>query len=510
MTLSRQNRRQFLLGAGGFSLALPFMPSLLSRAEAQTPYVHRQRFVNVATGHGAIARESMFPAASTPFDIFADHQGRQSPLVRRVEGERASVTTVLSGAQSVFSERLVSKMNVLRGLDLPFYLAHHTGGHLGNMGYAVRRSEAAFAKGVVPRPTIDQIMAWSPNFYSDLSTNRLRSMGIGLGDPLSWGYANPSTKSGEIQGIPTSFSTKELFDKIFVPPSTGPVTRAPVVDRVLESYRRLRDGAFGDAQRLSASDRRRLDDHMQRLSELERRVNVVVSCGDVKAPTAYDRNSPGNDLVTTNVAAARDYHQAFNDVIVAAFACGTSRIATIHTTQTWTPTPREWHQEVAHMANANSEAQRLIVDANRNVFEFVVADLASKLDAVEEAEGRTYLDNSLVCWSQESGFSTHDPISLPIVTFGSASGYFKTGYSVDYRNLNGAKWGNTETGGILYNQWLANVLQAMGIQRSEYGMFGDKGYGSNYREANWNGDTAKIWPTRLNNIADDPLPFLKA
>ena len=60
-------------------------------------------------------------------------------------------------------------MNVLCGLDVPFYIAHNTGLHLGN--YARNDGNGGDGKAVqaFPRPTIDQIMAWSPSFYPDLS-----------------------------------------------------------------------------------------------------------------------------------------------------------------------------------------------------------------------------------------------------------------------------------------------------------------------------------------------------
>jgi hypothetical protein len=132
----------------------------------------------------------------------------------------------------------------------------------------------------------------------------------------------------------------------------------------------------------------------------------------------------------------------------------------------------------------------------------------NKLD-VPEADDKTILDNSLVWWVQESGFSTHDPISMPIVTAGSAGGYFKTGYAVDYRRLGGSKWNNAEYPGILYAQWLANVLQSMGVPKSEYHLNPtDKGYGVNWRQPDWGGNTAQLWPDSVFNMADDKLPFI--
>ena len=32
----------------------------------------------------------------------------------------------------LFPDRVLGKMTVMRGFDIPFYIGHHTGGHLGN------------------------------------------------------------------------------------------------------------------------------------------------------------------------------------------------------------------------------------------------------------------------------------------------------------------------------------------------------------------------------------------
>ena len=75
---------------------------------------------------------------------------------------------MLRAPSSALTAALVAKMNVLCGLDVPFYIAHNTGLHLGN--YARNDGNGGDGKAVqaFPRPTIDQIMAWSPSFYRDL------------------------------------------------------------------------------------------------------------------------------------------------------------------------------------------------------------------------------------------------------------------------------------------------------------------------------------------------------
>ena len=108
---------------------------------------------------------------------------------------------------------------------------------------------------------------------------------------------------------------------------------------------------------------------------------------------------------------------------------------------------------------------------------------AARLD-LEEVDGTSYLDNTLLIWTQESGMSTHDPVSIPIVTAGGAAGRLQTGLSLDYRRIGHIDSAfrplidSEETyAGLLYNQFLATVLQAMGLTPREFELWGHRGYG---------------------------------
>ncbi len=521
MIVVNRSRRQFLVGTGGFTLALPFLPSLFpSKAEAQG-YVAKPRFVAMATHHGACWAKNMFPDTSMLTEttkLYSDHEIKRGALKATTSGDKSSLSPVLSAPSSLLTSSIVSKMNVLRGVDVAFYLSHNTGGHLGNYARSDREhSEGDYVSKVGgPIQTIDQLMAWSPSFYSDISSIKERCLNIGTdgGLSISWGYANPQAKTGAIQSVPSANSSLQLFNSIFVAPQTQPVasTRKPVVDQVMESYRRLKAGNFGDAKRLSAADKARLDDHMTRLSELQRRLNTgaSASCGSISQPSKnVYKGIRDNDLDATI-----QFYKLFNDVIAAAFICGTSRIATIYTNQLWSTYAGDWHQEVAHQANQpDGVKQGLILSAYQKFFENCFLDLASKLD-VEEANGKTYLDSTLLQWTQESGQSTHDPISLPIITAGSAAGYLKTGSYLDYRNKNAPSLGHTDEipwqdlqVGILYNQWLATVLQAMNVPPSEFERNGKPGYGAVFTETYYG---KGLWPQRLFDDSSKIMPLMKA
>jgi hypothetical protein len=253
---------------------------------------------------------------------------------------------------------------------------------------------------------------------------------------------------------------------------------------------------------------------MDRLRDQQTRLSAVADCSDV---SPLSRHTGGLDVggYSANPGDMTTYYQLYNDVIVAAFMCGTSRIAVVNSGETWsTEYPGlccDWHQLVAHEAHQPAGVQQqILVDAKQRFFESVFLDLVSKLD-VEEANGITFLDNSYVLWVQESGATTHDAISMPVVTAGSAAGYFQTGRYVDYRNRDNTTLAhgyspehNLLRPGIPYQRFLGNVLLSMGVPASEFEQPGEKGYGDNYIH------DADAMPQAYMDDASDPLPFITA
>jgi hypothetical protein len=477
-------RRQFLLGAGGVAVGLPILPSLLTKTAygADPTFTRAPRLYWLTSEHGGAFESSMFPSEGllkNSQDLYSGHTVRSGALATTTEGDDTVLSPILRAKSATFTPALLAKMNVLWGLDVPFYIAHNTGLHLGN--YARNDGNGDEGKDVqaFPRPTIDQIMAWSPSFYPDLGSVRERAMIFG-GRPVSWNYSNPDSQSGSIDNVRGNSSSLDMFKKIFVAPDEPTMpARPPIVDRVLESYNRLRNGN----SRLSAGDKQRLDDHIARIAELERKLTAgsSASCGDVTAPT--DDASKHNGDTPED---AGKQIQLYNEVAAVAFMCGTSRIAVVchEDTARYVSYGGDWHQEVAHQWQ-NDDPQSKLVTSYQSFFETSFLDMAARLD-VEEAPGVTYLDNSLVVWSQESGMETHGSVSIPIITFGGAAGYLNTGLLCDYRRTTdksseydpGA--GGKQVLGVLYAQWLATVLQAMGVPPSEFERWDHKGYGVPY------------------------------
>ena len=503
MTVRLISRRQLLIGTGGFALGVPLLPSLLPRTVRAEDMPSECRFVAFATDHGGVFESDMFPNEAmldAEEALYPGHDIRRGALVRTEMDGRAGVSTVLSGAPDRMTDRLISRMNVLRGLDIPFYIAHHTGGHLGNFARNDGNGDDGKNAQMYAMPTIDQLLGWSPSFYTDLSTIKERVMILGRAGRLSWNWSTPSTRSGVIQEVTGDADPLTMFNRIFIPEDNPnePAARPPVVDRVLASYQSLRQSNV----RLSLDDRQRLDDHMDRLFELERRLNA----GSVRRASCGDAVAPGPE--TGDPIA---YYSGINDVITAAFLCGTSRIAVVKVgEQEFVPYAGDWHQDIAHQWSS-PEPQAMLQQANQQAFEHAVLDLASKLD-VEDGSGTSILDNTIVQWTQECGEETHESRSAPVVTFGGAGGAIQTGNYCDYRKLGPAgmvnRWSHDiGSSGLLYAQWLAMVMTSLGMDREEFQQVpnnGATGYGYSFVEASYE----QVQSEGVRENASEPLPFL--
>jgi hypothetical protein len=532
----RLGRRHFLVGAGA-TLAIPFLSSLDKPATAGTP-VRIPRFLYLGTDHGGCWDTNFFPTTSTPnkSTVVTGHSAAYGALAAKVSGGKATISSVLSADSTILTKDLVAKINVLRGLDVPWYIAHNTGQHLGNFARNDNNgSDGAAVSALGMRPTIDQLMASSANFYSksDLASTTLRSMVMNPGRQLSWAFANPAQGAASavtnVQGLSSSL---QLFNSIFGAELMMKPKRPPVVDKVLANYKSLRQSNT----RLSSADKTRLDTHISMLADLESSLNAQLKCTLPSVPTD-DAQSHQN---RASASEAAKWGQLFLDVVAAAFACNASRIGVLgwgDTSAFSTYTGTDWHHDVAHQWYLDQQ-QAWLTESYQATFEKAFVYIADKLDKLDDGHGESVLDNSLVVWSQECGMETHSSVGVQLVTAGSGAGYFHTGRYCDYRNngeagasinfFKDAPAGSTSNPtlknyvtypGLLYEQWLATAAQSMGLTASEFELWKDSGghvehgVGTPYVGGAANDPMVvhyKNTSSEYFKIASSPLPFLKA
>ena len=486
------SRRQFLRGAGGAALALPLLPSLLPReAEAQaTAAASAERyFVHMTTWH-ACFQEPYFGAmlTATP-GAKTTHAGievRRAALPFTTEGETAVLSSILRARASLWTPRLRGLTNVINGLDFAKSSGHNRGGPLG---------------GSDTEPSIDQVMAAAKSFYP-----------APVAQPAI--VRNPVSKSRSGSGIVETAAAAEsnvkLFDRLFKSGSGGggstPVPEEMVlVDRVKEHA----DLVLADPS-CSADCRSRLSDYLDMLAQVEVKVQASAGTGSSFARPATDtfalEQSAG---FYGNPPTQLQCEQLWNDIVVAAFAAGISRIYVCGpSAYTFGPEPEHsWHNAYAHGQDA-PDIRAGFGAAVQRQFEGALLDIAAKLDQVRGADGATLLDKALVANSFEMGSGGnpghHHNRCVPVVSIGNAGGYFATGLSLDYRDLNSFSWSSDPHwwGGLLYNQWLGMVMRAMGISKAD---FDSTTHGYPATRADNNDHSDAMWAA-----AGGDLPWLKA
>ena len=335
----------------------------------------------------------------------------------------------------------------------------------------------------------------------------------------------------------------DLFDYLFKPGTAYNGVDTAIIDRVKQSYDLLKKDP-----RLSKGDLLRLNQHVEQMFEVERKLKVSALiqvpnlpdhvCGlegsgsagaDCKGKTSkhWDHHSGSTMRQSANMNA--DYCDLMADIIAVAFSSGVSRIATWRQTLTFADTLiGDWHGQVAHSGLGSSVAQQWTLGYNQGTFEHVLVRLAAKLDAIQMGDGSTLLDNSLLMQNSEAGQITHHSgcVHYPVVMAGGAGGYFKTGMFVDFSDktkvnddfdkvLADKPGLNPESPGLYYQQFLANALMSMGVPASEWETFTEftadgpskstktKGYGFHYVDPTRAADYAQA-----KAVMGDKLPVI--
>jgi Protein of unknown function (DUF1552) len=513
-------RRHLLQGASGFALALPFMPSLMSTAHAQS--IPKPKFlVMMAHGHGGISVENTYPIAAsvsanlTSQTLYAAMNGAPKHdivsgnllALKRTHAQTAGarhqpITDFDNGAARVsplvgsfVPDALLAKLNLLCGLDV-MPGSGHWAGMFGNFGNAFGGPADATAKSTRQVPTIDYVIGQSSKFYSPAERALVKAPSLLIG-----GWDLSVYQSGSDVG-PNPYrgnTLDEIYRQLFTGVSSTPGQSDPdaaLVDVLYEDYRRLARGAFGPARRLGQADRVRLEAHMANLQDIGNRLKAIrtASCS-VPTLTQAQKNAyiRGGDVPwewDTAPASAADRQadvratsELVNLMVIQAFLCGTTRMMVRSVSPLLIPDPvyqDDPHHLLYHLHFQPPKQQDLLRN-HRDAFAAAYVDLIAKMNATEVLPGVNLLDQSLVYWTAESGVTTHDSITFPTIAAGSAGGFLKTGQFIDYRNaLVNTQFGySTEvtpeerevtrlTRGLSQGRWLATICQAMGLAPADY------------------------------------------
>jgi hypothetical protein len=357
------------------------------------------------------------------------------------------------------------KFNVLSGLTLDGARAHGDGG--GDHA----RSVAAFLTGAHPRKTngadiengisVDQATAQQVG-----SATRFASLELGLetssqagncDSGYSCAYASNMSWRGPNNPMAKEIDPGALFDRLFGGDSVKQTRQAK---SVREKYRKsVLDFVLDDAKRLHsvlpAVDRRKLDEYLYSVRDVERRFGTteMLRVGEDGVPD-YPRPK--------GVPRQLDKHsELMMDLIALAMQTDSTRIVSFMFANAGSNRSygdigvSEGHHELSHHGKSEHKQEQIAKINRYQIDQF--AYLLERLSAIREGDG-TVLQNSMIVYG--SGISDgdrHNHDDLPILLAGNAGGKVKTGRHVRYKN-----------GTPLCNLYLW-MMQQMGAQTDRFG-----------------------------------------
>lgn len=420
------SRRMMLRGAGSIALGLPFLGSLVSRAEAQ--------------------------AASPRFLLFWQVNG--TDYNRFWPNSYGRLTDASFDGRGVEALRpFRDKLLIPRGFDI-----RRCGrdGHAGTTATTALRTanNTEFPRG----PSVDQVISDGINPPNrgplNLTVRRVRQP---LDKPMHFvsfrngagvvAERNPWTAYQDLVGVGAA-SAPDAADRLVR-------RRQSVLDLVSGRLELLR------SRRLSTADRTKLDKHFTAVRDLETKLQSAApmcTLPDDSALRAYEGQSLyGSEHFPT-------VGRIHLDLIALAFTCGMNRVATMQVGKEAESATYNFdgmsHSQTHHGLSHGDDLQPMHEIDRWHAS--MLAELLQKLDDVVEDDGRTVLDNSVILWANSmTDGKRHNTFDWPAVLAGSGGGRLRQGEYIDMRG------GSTR--GIAHNAFLNTLINVCGVESAGFG-----------------------------------------
>ena len=399
------SRRTFLRGTG-VVMALPWLESLpvwgaataSATPDAPTPYP--QRFAAVFMGNGINSQHWWAKGAGAEMEL--------GKTLKPLEPFRA-------------------KLNVISGL----YNRAATGvgihpGMTGNLLSGLPLTKGAVLHGGV---SMDQILA------SRLGHETTQpSLILGCEQPItgyhetnfSMAYSSHISWENADSPVPMEVYPSLAFDSLFE--NRGSRRTQSILDRVKEDAASLN-------RQVSAADHAKLDEYLNSVREVEKRVDRMRSVQQKAADNARTRGRP---MVTMNrpdnglPEDIREHMRLMCDIVALAFQTDKTRIATLLLCRDLSGLfypflgVRKAHHSASH------DDQSADYESIARYYVGHLAYLAGRLEAMPEGEG-TVLDHTCLMYLSNMWSGTkHDNSKVPLLTVGGFGGTLATGRILDY------------------------------------------------------------------------------
>lgn len=297
--------------------------------------------------------------------------------------------------------------------------------------------------------SVDQVMAAHPNVGQ---WTRLDSLQLGISSVFSYCDGAPCSLGRSIswrsptEPLYKKTDPKQAFDLLVGASSPSPdvakriAERKSVLDATVESARVVR-------ARLSASDQQRLDQYLQAVRDVEKRMPAIQPGCQLSPPTNLLPNAVlnGDGYSSSSAVYQKGAHaDMMNDLIVLAFQCDATRIISYmledeYCEFSYNEVPRRKFTATTSTPDQGvcgnySGAQHGSQDEYATVNWWhvgKVASLCAKLAAVPDIDGKTLLDNTVLFIGSSMHGSNHACDQLPCLLIGNGGGTLKTDHHID-------------------------------------------------------------------------------
>ena len=399
MTTHHFSRRTFLRGVG-VTMALPWMESLRVWGDESLP--------------------ASVPGSQAPVRLavlFSGNGFHSKEWWAKGEGKQMELGQVLAPLAD-FRE----KMLFIRGLYNEEALKGNI--HSSQTGNLLSGAPLASGGEIRSGTSIDQIVAQRHGHSTKVSSLVL---GCEKSNPsvhknYSMLYSSHISWSSPTTPTPLELYPALAFDRLFK-------------DEVQRGDKSVLDAVLSDAtsfrQNISTSDQRKLDEYLDSVREIERRIDQAGQQGELQGwrPTLDKPNMPRPaDGIPQNLA---DHMRLMCDIVVLGFHTDTTRVSTLklnndHSALRFPHLGVDYM--IHHLLSHSDTADWLKVN---QFFLEQLGYIARKLDAIQEGE-RTALDNSMLLYCSSMLTGGHDATKLPVVMLGGGGGQIKGGRVLDY------------------------------------------------------------------------------
>lgn len=399
----RVNRRTVLCGVG-VAMALPWLESIPvwgdEPASDDAPQAFPRRFAALFMGNGI-----------NPNHWWAKGTGAELELSKTLQP----------------LEPLRTKLNVVTGLFNKN--ATGVGIHPGQTGNIL--SGAALQKGAVLKGAVSMDQVLASRFGEETS---LPSLTLGCEQPItgyhetnfSMAYSSHISWQDATSPVPMEVYPSLAFDSLF--DNQGSKRALSILDRVMEHAAHLN-------RQVSRADQAKLDEYLNSVREVEKRIERTRAMKDRADDRARDRGRPAAAMPRPDDGLPEDIREHMRlmcDVIALAFQTDKTRVATLLLCRDLSGLfyPFLDVRTAHHPASHDDQS-----DAYERVSRYYVSQLAylaRRLDAMPEGE-HTVLDNSCLLFISNlwSG-SQHDSTKVPVLLAGGLGGTLETGRVLDY------------------------------------------------------------------------------